>query len=60
MENNGTRPRILVIDDNAGLRSTLASALEAVGYEVKTGADGRQGVAIAREFTPAVVGCDIA
>jgi signal transduction histidine kinase len=59
MENNGTKPRILVIDDNAGLRATLASALENAGYEVKTGADGRQGVVIAREFKPAVVVCDM-
>ncbi len=59
METNGTRPRILVIDDNAGLRASLASALEAVGYEVKTGADGRQGVLLAKEFKPAVVVCDM-
>jgi len=59
METNGTKPRILVIDDNAGLRMSLASALEAVGYEVKTGADGLQGVSIAREFKPAVVVCDM-
>ena len=52
-------PRILVIDDNAGLRSSLASALESEGYSVRTGSDGQQGVAIAREFKPAVVVCDM-
>ena len=58
METNGA-PRILVIDDNAGLRASLASALESAGYIVRTGADGQQGVAIAREFKPAVVVCDM-
>ena len=53
------QPRILVIDDNAGLRSSLASALESEGYAVRTGADGNQGVQIAREFKPAVVICDM-
>lgn len=52
-------PRILVIDDNAGLRLSLAKALESADYEVKTAADGKQGLAIAREFKPAVVVCDM-
>ena len=55
----GEAPRILVIDDNAPLRSSLASALESVGYNVRTGSDGHQGVAIAREFKPEVVVCDM-
>jgi signal transduction histidine kinase len=58
MESNGSA-RILVIDDNAGLRTSLASALESAGYSVRTGADGQQGVAIAREFKPEVVVCDM-
>ncbi len=58
MESNGSA-RILVIDDNAGLRTSLASALESAGYSVRTGADGQQGVEIAREFKPQVVVCDM-
>ncbi len=57
--NNNDAPRVLVIDDNAGLRTSLASVLETAGYSVRTGADGQQGVAIAREFKPAVVVCDM-
>ncbi len=52
-------PRILVIDDNARLRSSLASALDSVGYNVRTGSNGREGVTIARDFKPAVVICDM-
>ncbi|HEY4249016.1 MAG TPA: ATP-binding protein [Lacunisphaera sp.] len=58
MESNGSA-RILVIDDNAGLRTSLATALESAGYSVRTGADGQQGVEIAREFKPEVVVCDM-
>lgn len=52
-------PRILVIEDNTGLRTSLAKALESVSYTVRTGADGEEGVAIAREFKPHVVVCDM-
>jgi len=52
-------PRILVIDDNAGLRTSLATALGSEGYNVRTAADGEQGISIAREFGPAVVVCDM-
>jgi len=58
MKNNDAA-RILVIDDNAGLRLSLTRALESAGYSVRTGADGEQGLAIAREFKPDVVVCDM-
>ncbi len=34
--------RILVVDDQAGMRLLLAEALGAVGYKVQTAANGRQ------------------
>lgn len=37
--------RVLVIEDNAGLRDYLRVALESAGHEVLTAADGRQALA---------------
>jgi DNA-binding response OmpR family regulator len=34
--------RVLVVDDEAGVRSLLRNALEIVGYEVHTAADGAE------------------
>jgi signal transduction histidine kinase len=51
--------RVLVIDDHAGFRTSLARALMTNGYSVRTGADGREGIEIAREFQPSVVVCDM-
>ena len=39
--------RILVIEDEAGIRSFLARGLEAEGYSVEQAADGRAGLALA-------------
>jgi two-component system response regulator MtrA len=41
MSNNG---HILIIDDEAGLRQTLARILQRAGFEVTTAGDGKQGV----------------
>ena len=35
---------ILIIDDEAGIRAILRTALEAAGYEVTEAANGRQGL----------------
>ena len=40
--------RILLVDDEAGLRKTLSDRLRAEGYAVETAADGRAGAAMAR------------
>ncbi len=37
-------PRILVIDDDADMRSLLAQTLQSAGHEVVLAADGREGV----------------
>lgn len=42
-------PRILLIDDDQGLRKTLADILSARGYEVLTARCGAEGLAMARE-----------
>ena len=45
-------PRILVVDDNADMRTSLGHLLVLLGYEVETAADGNQAIAAhrAREF----------
>ena len=37
-------PRILVIDDDADMRSLLAQTLQSAGHEVVLAADGKEGV----------------
>ena len=39
-------PRILLVDDDASLRETLAEFLEERGYEVSCAADGRSALAV--------------
>jgi DNA-binding NtrC family response regulator len=51
--------RILVIDDDAHLRSMVRHMLELDGYEVEDAADGDQGLRRCREMTPAMVITDL-
>ena len=53
------RLRLLVIDDNRDAADTLALLLEASGHEVQTAYDGTTGIALAREYRPQAVFCDI-
>ena len=53
------RPRILVVDDNADMRTSLSQLLGLLGYEVETAADGNQALATHRESPVAVVITDI-
>jgi len=57
--NSNEPKRILLVEDHMGLRVSLAFALEKKGYAVRTGSTGEEGIAIAREFQPAVVVCDM-
>jgi len=51
--------RILVVDDNADAREMLQIALQHAGHEVATAGDGKDGIAIAARFHPAVGLLDI-
>jgi two-component system, NtrC family, response regulator AtoC len=51
--------RVLVIDDEAGLRHTLQLILQEEGYEVQTAEDGENGLRIALAETPDLILCDI-
>jgi CheY-like chemotaxis protein len=56
---DGSRRRILVIEDNPDTAITLRDVLELEGHEVHIAADGLDGVAAALRLRPEVVVCDI-
>jgi CheY-like chemotaxis protein len=56
---SSSRPRLLVIDDDADTREVLAIELEELGYDVRSAGSGEEGIAIAREWAPSVVVCDL-
>ena len=41
-------PRILIVDDEAAIRSLLATAFERQGYEVRTAPDGPEAMALCK------------
>jgi CheY-like chemotaxis protein len=51
--------RILIIDDDEGMRGSLAHTLEKLGHEVSAAADGKAGVARAIESEPDLVITDL-
>jgi two-component system response regulator HydG len=54
-----TKPRILVVDDEASARSGLAKLLGQEGYEVETAADGLLALEVLAERTPALIVSDL-
>jgi two-component system response regulator PilR (NtrC family) len=51
--------KILIIDDENLFREDLAKLLCGKGYDCKTAVDGNTGLAVAEEFGPDVILCDI-
>jgi CheY-like chemotaxis protein/nitrogen-specific signal transduction histidine kinase len=51
--------RVLIIDDSKTVADLSQQLLEAEGYETVVAYDGRRGVALAWEFKPDVVLCDL-
>lgn len=51
---------VLIVDDEDDLREALAAILEDAGYTVRTAADGREAVDIARVQPPRLVLLDLA
>lgn len=51
--------RILVIDDEATVRTTFAMALTDIGYAVEVAADGEEGLAKARAQPPDLIFLDL-
>jgi signal transduction histidine kinase/DNA-binding response OmpR family regulator len=51
--------RTLVIDDDAEIASTLGELLELEQFEVRVAFDAESALALAREFRPQIVVCDV-
>lgn len=51
--------KVLIIDDEELFCKDFASLLRQEGYECKTALDGEEGLALAEEFSPDVIFCDI-
>jgi CheY-like chemotaxis protein len=54
-----TSRRVLLVDDNLDSVESLAELLAMSGHDTRTAADGPSAVALAREFKPEVVVCDL-
>src|SRR5450432_4660317 len=52
--------RILVVEDDAVIRSNVLELLTEEGFEVVSAADGEDGIALAQARVPDLVVCDIA
>lgn len=55
----GTGWKVLLIDDDAGIRRVTAIALEDAGYTVLTAPDGETGIRLCQEESPQIVITDI-
>ena len=51
--------RVLVVDDESGVRAALGQLLEYEGYDVRTAATGADGIAIVQEWRPDLVFLDV-
>ncbi|HZD03550.1 MAG TPA: sigma-54 dependent transcriptional regulator, partial [Longimicrobiales bacterium] len=51
--------KVLVIDDDAGLRKSLGLILGEAGHQVVSAADGEEGLAAARNAEPDIILCDV-
>lgn len=54
-----TPRRVLVIEDHSGTRDLLAELLVEEGHEVRSAADGLEGIVVALEFRPDVIVLDL-
>ncbi|MDD4179915.1 MAG: response regulator [Candidatus Margulisbacteria bacterium] len=53
------QPLILIIEDEADIRTALTMRLEAKGFAVASASDGVAGLKLAREITPSLIILDI-
>ena len=51
--------KILIVDDDAGLRKSVSLILSDAGYEVLGAADGEEGLATARQEGPDLILCGV-
>lgn len=55
----GDRPRILVVDDNADLRSYVSSVLQRHNYQISTARNGAEGFQLAQTLQPQLIVTDL-
>ena len=51
--------RLLVVDDESGIRGALVQVFEYEGHEVLAAGDGHEGIALAADFRPDVIFLDV-
>ncbi len=51
--------KVLIVDDDAGLRKSVSMILEDGGYDVVSASDGEEGLAVATQARPDLVLCDV-
>ncbi|HUP60523.1 MAG TPA: response regulator [Thermoanaerobaculia bacterium] len=56
---NGSKPRLLIIDDDAAVHALLDEELSALGYAVACAYSGEDGLRVALESTPDVIILDL-
>ena len=54
-----SNPQVLIIDDNAMARETLAALLTGSGYDISLAASGAEGIALAEKIIPDVILLDV-
>lgn len=57
--NSKVMTKILVVEDDATVRALLLKLLVAEGFDVVSGRDGREGIALARSQQPDLIICDV-
>jgi CheY-like chemotaxis protein len=58
-EESGHTTRVIVIDDESRISSTLVEILKGEGFEARAASTGEEALALAREFRPDVVLSDV-
>ena len=51
--------KVLIVDDDAGLRKSVSLVLSDAGYEVVTATDGEEGLTTAQQERPDLILCDV-
>jgi DNA-binding response OmpR family regulator len=59
MNGRNRRPRVLIVDDDAGIRSLVSAVLADEGYEVASAVDGQDALDHCRDRCPDVILLDI-
>lgn len=58
--NQREKPRVLVVDDDVGVRDYLSQLLQEQGYDVIAAADGQAAMLAAQEYRPDLITMDLA